>query len=136
MGLKRLEVKVEGHLPPNVVNIDGAMINGYTVCVLCRQFTTVVVVMLDLLSCCPGKDIRGLVGIVRGESTIHTTAAAVVHLEHRSGTSILRCTEGGGYCFVACNHLIRLTPLTSTSSSSEHSEFPQELSCCWCRSNL
>lgn len=58
------------------------MINHSAVGFFRSHFTAVVVIVLDLLSCCPAKDVWRLVHRKGGPIPLHLTAAAVVNLEH------------------------------------------------------
>lgn len=80
---------ITSHLPPNSVDVDGPMIDGGTVGLLCGDIAAVVMVVLHLLSCCPSEDIGRLVTRVRRQPILHFATAAVVHLEHRGWAGIL-----------------------------------------------
>lgn len=84
------------YLPPDGVDVDSAMIYAGSLCLLGGEFTAVVVVVLDLLSGCPAEDVgRLVIGVWRQSLPLHLTAAAVIHLEHRGGTSILEWSRKG-----------------------------------------
>ena len=76
-------------LPLYAVYGSGAMVNQHAVRLLGTHFTAVVVIMLDLLCCCPAEDVWGLVQGKGGTPSFNLAAAAVVDLEHRSGAGIL-----------------------------------------------